>query len=121
MRYIYTFLIMFGFWILLSGKLDLFHLTLGILVSFLFTGLFMYDQGKNRLSAGFLFLRYIPWLLCQVVLSTLHLTFLALHPKIKYLINSTIFTFKTKLKTEIGKGALANSIFAYVDGNRIFE
>ena len=114
MRYIYTFLIMFGFWILLSGKFDLFHLILGVLssalVSFLSADLFMYDQGKNRLSTGFRFLLYIPWLLYQIVLSTLHVTFLALHPKMKDRIDPTIVTFKTKLKTNIAKVALANSI-----------
>ncbi len=114
MRYIYTFLIMFGFWILLSGKFDLFHLTLGVLssalVSFLSADLFMYEQGKNRLSTGIRFLLYIPWLLYQIVLSTLHVTFLALHPKMKDRIDPTIVTFKTKLKTNIAKVALANSI-----------
>ena len=114
MRYLYTFLIMFGFWILLSGKFDLFHLTLGVLssalVTFLSADLFMYDQGKNRLSTGIRFLLYIPWLLYQIVLSTLHVTFLALHPKMKDRIDPTIITFKTKLKTNIAKVALANSI-----------
>ncbi len=114
MRYLYTFLIMFGFWILLSGKFDLFHLTLGILssalVSFLSADLFMYDQGKNRLSTGLRFLLYLPWLLYQIMLSTLHVTFLALHPKMKDRIDPTIVTFKTKLKTNIAKVALANSI-----------
>ena len=115
MRYIYTFLIMMGFWILLSGKFDLFHLTLGVissgLVSFISADLFMYSQqGGNRLSTGFRFLLYLPWLLYQIVLSTLHVTFLALHPKMKDLIDPTIVTFKTKLKTDIAKVALANSI-----------
>ena len=114
MRYLYTFLIMFGFWILLSGKFDLFHLTLGILssalVSFLSTDLFIYDQGKNRLSTALRFLLYLPWLLYQILLSTLHVTFLALHPKMKDQIDPTIVTFKTKLKTDIAKVALANSI-----------
>ena len=114
MRYIYTFLIMFGFWILLSGKFDLFHLTLGVissaLVSFLSTDLFMYEKDKNRLSTAVRFLLYLPWLLYQIVLSTLHVTFLALHPKMKGLIDPTIVTFKTNLKTDIAKVALANSI-----------
>jgi multicomponent Na+:H+ antiporter subunit E len=105
---------MFGFWILLSGKFDLFHLTLGVissaLVSFLSTDLFMYEQGKNRVSTGLRFLMYLPWLLYQIVLSTLHVTFLALHPKMKDQIDPTIVTFKTTLKTDIAKVALANSI-----------
>ena len=115
MRYLYTFFIMFGFWILLSGKFDLFHLTLGVissaLVSFLSADLFMYNpKSKNRLATGFRFLMYLPWLLYQIVLSTLHVTFLALHPKMKDRIDPTIVTFKTKLKTNIAKVALANSI-----------
>jgi multicomponent Na+:H+ antiporter subunit E len=85
---------MFGFWILLSGKFDLFHLTLGVissaLVSFLSADLFMYEQGKNRLSTGLRFLMYLPWLLYQIVLSTMHVTFLALHPKMKDRIDPTI-------------------------------
>ena len=114
MRYIYTFVIMMGFWILLSGKFDLFHLTLGVissaLVSFLSTDLFMYEHGHNRLSRGLRFLLYLPWLLYQIVLSTIHVTFLALHPKMKDQIDPTIVTFKTRLKTNIAKVALANSI-----------
>jgi len=115
MRYLYTFLIMFGFWILLSGKFDLFHLTLGVissaLVSFLSADLFMYEsKSSNRLATGGRFLLYLPWLLYQIVLSTLHVTFLALHPKMKDQIDPTIVTFKTILKTDLAKVALANSI-----------
>ena len=114
MRYLYTFLVMMGFWILLSGKFDLFHLTLGVissgLVSFLSTDLFMYKQGKKRLSTGLRFMLYLPWLLYQILLSTLHVTFLALHPKMKDQIDPTIVTFKTKLKSNLAKVALANSI-----------
>ncbi|MBW2467503.1 MAG: Na+/H+ antiporter subunit E [Deltaproteobacteria bacterium] len=114
MRYIYTFLIMFGFWILLSGKLDLFHLTLGVissaLVTFLSANLFMYEHGRNRLTTGMRFLLYLPWLLYQIMLSTLHVAYLALHPKMKDRIDPTIVTFKTILKTDIAKVALANSI-----------
>jgi multicomponent Na+:H+ antiporter subunit E len=115
MRYIYTFLIMMGFWILLSGKFDSFHLTLGIissaLVSFLSADLFMYNpQSRSHLKSGLRFLLYLPWLLYQILLSTLHVTFLALHPKMKELIDPTIVTFKTNLKTDIAKVALANSI-----------
>jgi multicomponent Na+:H+ antiporter subunit E len=115
MRYIYTFLIMFGFWILLSGKFDLFHLTLGVLssalVSFLSTDILMRDNRKHdRLGITCRFICYIPWLLSQIVLSTLHVTYLALHPKMTERIDPTIVTFKTKLQTTIAQVALANSI-----------
>ena len=115
MRYLYTFLIMFGFWILLSGKFDLFHLTLGILssglVTLLSTDILMLDSKKNdRLAITFRFICYIPWLLYQIVLSTLHVTFLALHPKMLDQIDPTIVTFKTNLKSNIAQVVLANSI-----------
>ena len=115
MRYLYTFLIMFGFWILLSGKFDLFHLTLGVLssglVALLSSDILMYDSKKNdRLAIAFRFSCYVPWLLYQIVLSTLHVTFLALHPKMRDMIDPTIVTFKTKLKGDIARVALANSI-----------
>lgn len=115
MRYIYTFLIMFGFWVLLSGKFDMFHLTLGVLssglVSFLSADILMHDTKKNdRLAITFRFLSYIPWLLYQIVLSTIHVAFLALHPKMHDRIDPTIVTFKTKLKSNVARVALANSI-----------
>jgi multicomponent Na+:H+ antiporter subunit E len=115
MRYLYTFLIMFGFWILLSGKFDLFHLTLGLLssglVTLLSTDILMLDSKKNdRLAITFRFICYIPWLLYQIVLSTLHVTFLALHPKMLDQIDPTIVTFKTNLKSNIAQVVLANSI-----------
>ncbi len=115
MRYIYTFLIMFGFWILLSGKFDLFHLTLGVissgLVSLLSADILMHDGRKrDRIGVTFRFICYIPWLLYQIILSTLHVTYLALHPKMTDRIDPTIVTFKTKLKSTIAQVALANSI-----------
>lgn len=115
MRYIYTFLIMFGFWILLSGKFDLFHLTLGVissaLVSFLSTDVLMHDAGKSdRLATAFRFLGYIPWLLYQIIVSTIHVAYLALHPRMLDHIDPTIVIFKTKLKSNVARVALANSI-----------
>jgi multicomponent Na+:H+ antiporter subunit E len=106
---------MFGFWIILSGKFDPFHLTLGVissgLVSFLSADVFMYaPDSNNKLKIGGRFLLYIPWLLYQIILSTLHVARLALHPGMKEQIDPTIVTFKTTLKTNIAKVALANSI-----------
>jgi multicomponent Na+:H+ antiporter subunit E len=71
----------------------------------------MHDARKHdRLITAFHFIRYIPWLLYQIALSTLHVAFLALHPKMTDRIDPTIVTFKTKLKTNIAQVALANSI-----------
>jgi multicomponent Na+:H+ antiporter subunit E len=115
MHLLYTFLVMFAFWILLSGKFDLFHLVLGvissILVAALSSDLLFHEKARNgRLAEAWRFLCYIPWLFYEIVLSTLHVTFLALHPRMKSVIDPRIVTFKTKLKKDFSHVTLANSI-----------
>ena len=115
MHYIYTFILLFGFWLLMSGKFDLFHLTLGIISSALVTWmssdlLFMNRTRTGRLAEVGRFLLYIPWIIKEILLSTLHVTMLALHPKMKAKIDPRIVTFKTSLKSTVARVALANSI-----------
>ncbi|MCP3677195.1 MAG: Na+/H+ antiporter subunit E [Deltaproteobacteria bacterium] len=110
-----TFLIMFAFWILLSGKFDLFHLTLGVISSILVAALssdLLFHEKKRggRLAETCRFLCYIPWLLYEIVLSTLHVTFLALHPRMRSLIDPKVVTFKTTLENDFSRVTLANSI-----------
>ena len=52
MHYIYTFILLFGFWLLMSGKFDLFHLTLGIISSALVTWMSSDLLFKNRIRTG---------------------------------------------------------------------
>lgn len=116
MHAFYTFLILFGFWIILSGKFDLFHLTLGListaLVTFLSSDLLFHDRKKRgRLAeAGRFIFRYVPWLLVQIVLSTIHVSILALHPRMKKRIDPRIMRFKTRLEKGISRVVFANSI-----------
>jgi len=114
MGFIYTFLLMAGFWILLSGKLDAFHLALGglscLLVSVLSSDL-LFPKG-SRLQAGVIvrFLLYLPWLVWQIVLANIDVARLALSPDARKAIDPRIFRFKTKLKSDTAKVAFANSI-----------
>jgi multicomponent Na+:H+ antiporter subunit E len=115
MHFIYTFIILFGFWILMSGRFDLFHLTLGVisclLVSFLSNDLLFHDRTKkDRLAEAWRFICYIPWLLKEIFTATLHVAYLALHPRMNDLIDPKIIVFKTKLKKDIAKVTFANSI-----------
>ena len=115
MRYLYTFLLMFGFWLLLSGKFDLFHLPLGLISSLLVSWmssdlLFIDNAKKGRLIEVYRFILYIPWVLKEIVLSTLHVTWLALHPAMKEKIDPRMVNFKTRLKTDVARVTLANSI-----------
>lgn len=115
MHHLATFLLLFGFWLLLSGQFDLFHLTLGVissaLVAFLSGDLLFQDRGrKDRLAEAGRFIAYIPWLLKEIVAANLYVAYLALHPRMKELLDPTVVTFKTKLKKDFSRVALANSI-----------
>ncbi len=115
MRHLLTFCIMLGFWLVLSGKFDLFHLTLGVfssgLVSFLSTDLLFPKKSDEGGFGGFVrFCLYLPWLFKEILLSTLHVTILSLHPRMREMIDPTVVNFKTVLKKPISRVALANSI-----------
>lgn len=112
-RFAATFLIMFAFWLFLSGHYDLFHISLGLICCGLVSHA-SYDllfanprQGDMRVIVK-RFILYIPWLFYQIALSNLHVARLALGPK--RLIDPKIIKFKTKLESDISLVALANSI-----------
>jgi multicomponent Na+:H+ antiporter subunit E len=46
----------------------------------------------------------------EIVLSTLHVTWLALHPSMKEKIDPRMVNFKTRLKSDVARVTLANSI-----------
>jgi multicomponent Na+:H+ antiporter subunit E len=112
-NFVGTAFILFAFWMLLSGKFDAFHLSLGamccVLVAYLFHDLLFANVrvGDMRVVAA-RFIAYIPWLIQQIVLSNLHVASLVLRRKMP--IDPQIITFKTKLETDISSITLANSI-----------
>lgn len=115
MTIVYTFLILGGFWILLSGKFDLFHLALGflscLLVSFISHDLLFRKTGKARKPViPVRFALYLPWLLYQIVVANFHVARLALSPRLNRRIGPRIIRFKTKLKGEMAQVTYANSI-----------
>ena len=108
-----TFFSLFAFWILLSGRFDVFHLTLGIICSILVAYLshdllfFNVRLGDFRIRAR-RFLEAAPWFLGQIFTANLHVAYLALSPKMP--IDPQIIRFKTKLESDISWVAMANSI-----------
>lgn len=114
MSFLLTALIMFAFWILLSGEFTLTLLISGV-VSSLFVAYLSHDlligKGKNipqyTMNVG-RFLIYLPWLLWQIILANIDLVYRTLHPKMP--IEPMIIRFKNNFKTEIGMATLANSI-----------
>lgn len=113
--FILTFLIMFGVWILLSGKFDLFHLSLGIVSCAIvahFSGDLLFDSPrvKELPIAWIRFIRYIPWLLLQIIRANLHVTYLVFHPRMMELIDPRVIRFRSKLKSTLALVTFANSI-----------
>ena len=112
-NFVGTGFILFVFWMLLSGKFDVFHLTLGAicctLVAYLFHDLLFANVrvGDMRVVAA-RFIAYIPWLIQQIVLANIHVASVVLRPRMP--IDPQILTFKTKLETDISSVTLANSI-----------
>jgi len=112
-NFVLTFFILFAFWVLLSGRFDSFHLTLGVicsvLVGFLSHDLLFFNirLGDFRTRTRRFFLAG-PWFLGQIFSANLHVAYLALSPKMP--IDPQIIRFKTKLESDIAWVALANSI-----------
>ncbi len=112
-RFIATFIILVGFWLLLSGHYDLFHISIGILCCALVSQvshnlLFANPRAGDMRVIVKRFIMYIPWLLYQIVLSNFHVAYLALGPR--RLIDPKIIKFKSKLESDISMVTFANSI-----------
>ncbi|MBT3785212.1 cation transporter [bacterium] len=117
MRFAVSFVILFGFWILLSGNLDGFHLSMGVictLIVTLWTGDLLVKETNiglgARLRVLWRFTGYFFWLLYQIVVANLHVVYVALHPKMEELLEPQMMDFTTSLEGEIPRFLLANSI-----------
>ena len=113
MSFVLTVLIMFAFWIFLSGEFSFILLLSGVisslLVSYMSNDLLI---GNGDMKLGFIrtirFIRFLPWLLWQIVLANIDLALRTLHPKMP--INPILINIKNNLKTDLGMVILANSI-----------
>ncbi|MBW1997215.1 MAG: Na+/H+ antiporter subunit E [Deltaproteobacteria bacterium] len=130
--FLFTFLILFSLWLLLSGRFDSFHIALGIIscliISFI-SGDLLFDPHSKvgaLLVTSLGFIGYIPWLLYQIFLANLHLMYLSFHPRMMELIDPKIVRFKSRLKSDLSLVTFANSItltpgtitvYVSIDGN----
>ncbi len=106
---------MFGLWILLSGRFDTFHIGLGLISSAIVSYfssdlLFSSSRVQGLLSQWVRFIRYIPWLLLQIIKANLYVTYLVFHPRMMELISPRIIKFRSKLKNDVALVTFANSI-----------
>lgn len=110
-----TFLFAMATWVVLSGKFDPFHLSLGVfssaLVAYLSADLlFPSSEFKGFWRTTVRFFLYLPWLMYQVMLANLHVLYLVFHPRMMDLIDPEIIRFNSKLKKDMSLLIFANSI-----------
>ncbi|HBF42583.1 MAG TPA: protein MnhE [Desulfobacteraceae bacterium] len=106
---------MFVLWVVLSGRFDAFHLSLGIiscLIVAYFSSDLLFKSPNVKMLPGLWirFALYVPWLLYQIFLANLHLLYLAFHPRMMDLIDPKIIKFRSKLKSDLALVTFANSI-----------
>ena len=112
LRRLAVFLLLFLFWLVLSGQYDSWHMSLGVvcaaLVAFFSSDLlFRHAPVQRKALRTWRFVQYIPWLLFQVVLANLHVVYLVFRPS---LIRPQVVHFKTRLTSDLSKVTLGNSI-----------
>ena len=115
MAFVVSFIILFVFWMLLSGRFDYFHLSLGIISCAIVAHashdlLFKDIRAKKRHIEVIRFIKYLPWLFYQIVLANIHVAYLALHPRTLKLIDPHIIRFKTRLRKDLSLVTFGNSI-----------
>lgn len=113
--YLLTFLLSMVTWVIFSGLLDGYHLTLGVIsaaaVSIFSTRIiFPRPLEKGLFMVWIRFAAYLPWLIIQIFLSSVHVLKLVLSPNMHELIDPHIFEFKTRMKNHTGLVTFANSI-----------
>jgi len=105
---------MFCYWVILSGYFDAFHLVSGAISSLIVAWLShdLFAGTRPNISLEFRrvirFLRYLPWLLWEIIKANIDLVYRTLHPSMP--ISPRMIGFKNTLKDEMGITTLANSI-----------
>lgn len=115
MTKIATFVVMFAFWVVMSGMFDGFHLTLGVISCLLVAQfshklLFFGEKGTAWLKPTLGLLGYLPWLFYQIVLASVDVARIVLHPRMLDLIDPQLIHFKTRLKGSFARVTFAQSI-----------
>ncbi|MDB4720730.1 Na+/H+ antiporter subunit E [Verrucomicrobiales bacterium] len=104
-------------WVILSGLLDAFHISLGILscalVTWLSSGLLFNDRSLSfysRLRQVSRLPLYLSWLLWQIVLANIHVLRISFSPRVKEQIQPQLVRFRSGLKSDFENYVLAQSI-----------
>ncbi len=112
-RYLYTVIVLFVIWIMLTASLDPQELEFGLIASLIiaaFTYPIFTTAGLSNLHPRKVAyaIAYIPYFLWAMIVANIDVAYRVLHPKRP--IRPGIVKCKTVLKTDTGKLSLANSI-----------
>lgn len=113
MRFLLASVILFSFWFLLSGETNIILIISGI-ISSLFVAYLSCDliiSEKNLRKNIFMyirFLKYLPYLIKEIILANLDVVYRVLHPKLP--VDPVVVRFNTELETEFCIVTYANSI-----------
>lgn len=118
---ILQFIILFAFWLILSGHYQVKYIVIGALSAGLVTFLTndFFDAAlrhgeraevKTRLVLLQLgrFLAYLPWLFSRIIMANVQVAYLVLHPKMP--IDPGLLVFRTRMKKGVAQVTLGNSI-----------
>jgi multicomponent Na+:H+ antiporter subunit E len=111
--FIFTFLVLLAAWFLITGSAEIQEVLVGIVVALgvaAATAAVFTEQGLAHLAPRRLLylLIYVPYYFYQVVVANLDVVYRVLSPSLP--IKPGFVVVKTRLKTDSGKLALANSI-----------
>jgi multicomponent Na+:H+ antiporter subunit E len=99
----------FVIWVALSGKLNFFHLTLGLGVSLCIAWLNTWPLTGTKISVSWGgVVTYIPWLFSRIFASSIHMARLILDPKLP--IDPKLIRHQTTLQNHAAVVLLGNSI-----------
>ena len=103
---------LFAVWLVLSGHFDPLHLALGLVCSALVaqcsSGLLLTDKPSlHLLAATWGAVRFLPWLLYEIIVANLHLVYLVCRPQ---RLRPQIVRFRTQLRGDVAKVFLGNAI-----------
>ncbi|MDO8682509.1 MAG: Na+/H+ antiporter subunit E [Armatimonadota bacterium] len=115
------FAVLFAFWLILSGKLEVKYLVFGVasaaLVTFVTQDLLEPDETQRKkkplrvaslLKTVWRLSCYFMWLVNEIIKSNLQVAYIVLHPKLP--IEPGLLRFRTRLQSRFGHILLANSI-----------
>lgn len=115
------FVVLFVFWLILSGRYELKYIIIGAFAAGVVTSLtndLLYapaargSKGENgplfALKCSWRLLMYLPWFVLAIMKANIQVASLVLNPRLP--INPALLRFKTQMRREVSLVTLANSI-----------